>query len=133
MTTPIIPDYVLQVLEAEMASISWVVIEKLCTFYNLDKNDVQSKLKDFMFTKLDIETNELIRIVRCKPRHEKPSEERCKAYVGTVLDMKQCKNSKCFGFHFCKTHQKKFDAGTLKFGHMNIPPPPVLKKAVLKK
>lgn len=122
MTAAVLPDYLLKVLEAEVNSVCWRVVERLCDLYSLDKNEVKSRLDKWMFTELDVKSDEKIKVVKCKPMSTVPVQDRCVArcYNKEVKDVTQCsKKAKMCGF--CMTHYDLQRQDYLRYGTIHKP------------
>lgn len=54
-----------------------------------------------------------------------------RVFIANNLVVKQCSRSKLQGQHFCKSHQRLFEEGNLKYGTINDPKPDSISTEVL--
>lgn len=127
MTTPTIPDYLLQVFEAEIHRLSMLQVEKVCTIYDLDYEAVQAALGEDVYTYIDLKNEGHLKIVRKRPpAPELPPEKRCQARVSAT---EQCKHARKYQ-NLCRQH---YDLSRARWGHLRwglccddaLPPPKI--------
>jgi hypothetical protein len=130
MTTPIVPDFILELFKNEIKKINLGLLEEMCKTYNIDIEEAKTKLKDSLNINFDLNKNEKIKIVN--KQKELPSEERCIARLFRKKDMEvfQCSRRKkeC---DFCKKHEKMYDEDRLKYGTINDDIPEALSEKKL--
>jgi len=130
MTTPIVPDFILELFKNEIKKINLGLLEEMCKTYNIDIDEAKTKLKDSLNINFDLNKNEKIKIVN--KQKELPSEERCIARLFRKKDMEvfQCSRRKkeC---DFCKKHEKMYDEDRLKYGTINDDIPEALSEKKL--
>lgn len=121
MTSPIIPDFILELFRDEVKKVNLTFLERMCTLYKIDFEEAKNKLAKELKVSFEITTNEKVVIV--KKQKEQDPEIRCIARVYRKKDLEvfQCTRKK--HGEFCGTHQKMFDKGTLKYGtiHEDVP------------
>jgi len=132
MTTPIIPDFILDLFKDEIKKINLVLLEEMCKIYNIDIDDAKLKLQDSLNINFKLKNNEKIKIL--KKRKDTPSEERCIArlFRKSELIILQCNCKKKEG-DFCKRHLKMENERRLKYGTINDEIPEELSDENLKK
>ena len=130
MTTPIVPDFILELFKNEIKKINLGLLEEMCKTYSIDIEEAKTKLKDSLNINFDLNKNEKIKIVN--KQKELPSEERCIARLFRKKDMEvfQCSRRKkeC---DFCKKHEKMYDEDRLKYGTINDDIPEALSEKKL--
>ena len=119
MTTPIVPDFILLLFQNEINNITTKVLEKVCTLYKLDIEEVKKRLKEEAKVDLAITRNEKIKVV--KTQAELAPVERCIARVFNrqELCLMQCTRRHGKDYPCCKKHQSMMDKGNLKHGTIN--------------
>jgi hypothetical protein len=135
MTTPLVPDFILQLFQDEVHKINSVVVQKMCTIYKIDYEDAVAKLADEAAIKLTLSNNQKIKLV--KKQKEADPKHRCQARVFRKKDLEvlQCtRKTPAEGACFCKRHQKMHDEGRLKYGTINdVKPDEISTPALVKK
>jgi cellulose synthase/poly-beta-1,6-N-acetylglucosamine synthase-like glycosyltransferase len=144
MTCTIIPDFILKLFEKEIAKVVERVVVKMCDEYHIDVNDAKLKLKNSMDIDFDI-VDEDIEQVKIVKKHNASTNKiennstssntnMCEArlYISSELSVRQCSRSKHENGRFCKTHQKQFDANSLKWGTIHDDKPDEISTAKLK-
>lgn len=135
MTTPLVPDFILQLFQDEVHKINSVVVQKMCQMYNIDYDDAVTKLAKEAAIKLTLSNNEKIKLV--KKQKEPDAKQRCHARVFRKKDLEvfQCtRKTPAEGACFCKRHQKMNDEGRLKYGTINdVKPAEISTPALIKK
>lgn len=122
MTAPLLPQHMLKILEAEFQKTTWTVVEKLCDCYALNKEEVRQRMQAWMYTELDIQSDEKVKVIKTKTKTEVPLEERCIArfYNKDVKDVTQCsKRAKKCGF--CMMHYDLSRQDYLRYGTIHKP------------
>jgi hypothetical protein len=124
MTSISIPDFVLKMFEQKIVEINSTIVDKLCDRFDINKNEAHKFLeKELKINfKLINEDIEQIKIVK-KHKKKEPVDitnqsSFCDArvFIATDVIVKQCSRSKLEGCKFCKSHQRLFEEGNLKYG-----------------
>lgn len=127
MTTPTIPDYLLQVFEAEIHRVAMLQVHKVCELYALDYEEVQAALGEDVYTYMDLKNEGQIKIIRKRPpAPELPPEKRCDARVSAT---ERCKHARKYQ-NLCRQH---YDLSRARGGHLrwglcsdeDLPPPKI--------
>lgn len=128
MTSIVIPDFIFKMFTQKVLEMNNNVIDKLCEHYKIDKDDAKRFLEkelniDFNIVNEDIEQ---IKIVKKHKKKEQKDDQKletnttsycdARVFIQSELIVKQCSRSKLNGQSFCKTHQKQYETGTLKYG-----------------
>lgn len=128
MTSIVIPDFIFKMFTQKVLEINMTIIEKLCEHYKIDKNDAKQFLEkdmniDFNLLSEDIEQVKIVKKHRKKENKDDTHLETnttsycdARVFIQNELIVKQCSRSKLVGQSFCKTHQKQYEAGNLKYG-----------------
>ena len=119
MTTPLIPDFIIDMYENEMRKFAINLIDIIANKKKLDKGELYSLVEKGTGFKLDLvsENKELIKIVKVKPRKLPSDEERCIARTLRNGIYCRCTFHKTNSKGFCKRHNAK----PSKFGTINDP------------
>lgn len=125
MTTPCVPDFILNLFQNEIRKINLQMLEKFCKVFNVDIEDAKIKLKDQLNIVFEPVKNEIVTIV--KKQKEIDPDKRCNARVLRKYEMGQCSRKKIEDCIFCKKHQKMNDAGKLKYSTIDSPVPKDIK------
>jgi hypothetical protein len=139
MTSISIPDFIFKMFTQKILEINSTIIDKLCEKYNIDKNDAH----DFIGKEMKINFNlisEDIEQVKVVKKHKKKEAKTsslslccdARVFIPNELIVKQCSRSKLDGESFCKTHQKLFDEGNLKYGTIHEAKPDSISTEKLK-
>lgn len=127
MTTPILPEFVLQLFQCEVTKVVHAEIKRVCELYNLDFEEVAQRLGH-----VELQTTEHpgFRIMK---KNEKiaPKEVRCVARMLHDLEVKQCTRARCEGSELCRRHSNMRSGNRLKYGTINDPLPDELRPEVL--
>jgi hypothetical protein len=135
MTAPLLPECVLALLEAEVAKVNRLFLEKVCERYKLDMREVESILHTTMSPSL-LPVDEHIKVTKVyKPRQRLDEDDRCRArtFKKKELHVQQCTRRFVSGCRFCKTHQKMHDENILKYGTIDDAPDEQISEKKLKK
>ena len=126
MTSPIIPEFILGLFQTEINNIVKSEIKKVCTLYNLDYDEVITKLK-----RTEIKTTENAEFYVIKKRNKVADETvRCKARMLRDLEIKQCSYKQCHN-NLCGKHNTMHKNNKLKYGLIDDPIPDELRPEVL--
>lgn len=137
MTSITIPDFILKMFTQKILEINKTIIDKLCEHYNIDKTDAH----DFIGKEMKINFNligEDIEQVKIVKKHKKKEDTlsalSCEArvFIPNDLIVKQCSRMSLNGQSFCKTHQKLYDEGNLKYGTIHEAKPDSISTEKLK-
>lgn len=162
MTSVIIPDFIFQLFEKEITKINLMVVEAVCSRYNLNIEEVKTLLEtdlkmNFKLLSQDIEqvkiikkhisgastskakteTTEKIKPVEIETKNKNPKDGQttfCNArvFISNELIVKQCSKSNISGCQFCKLHQRQHDEGKLKYGTINDKKPDAISTPALR-
>lgn len=119
MTACILPEFILKVLEKEVASASMSIVKYICDEYKLSYDEVKAKIERHITLDMKIDTEKNYKISRVNVKRIKANTEtQCIAnmYCKDQKDVRQCTRRKIDGCKFCKTHLKHFQAANLKYG-----------------
>ena len=132
MTSPIIPDYILDLFRGEVAKVNITFLKRLCEMYKIDFEEAKQKLAKDLKIPFEITTNEKIVII--KKQKEQDPELRCIArlFKKKDLEVMQCTRKKKGG-ELCGIHQKMFDNDKLKYGLITEEVPEELSERILSK
>jgi len=130
MTTPIVPDFILELFKNEIKKINLDLLEEICKTYDINIEDAKNKLKDSLNINFELNKNEKIKIVN--KQKELPTVERCVArlFRKKELEIVQCSRRKK-NCEFCKKHEKMYDEDRLKYGTINDDVPEELSEKKL--
>jgi flagellar basal body P-ring protein FlgI len=117
MTSPMIPEVILDLFQNEINRIVKIAIKKICDEYDIDFEEA-TKIADI---KLDLTLDNLH--ISKKQNPKILIKERCQARMLRNIGIQQCSRSKCDDTEFCKLHFKSFKNGTLKYGKITDPIP----------
>jgi hypothetical protein len=125
MTTPIIPDSIIQLFANEIYKINLKVADAICKKYNLDPNEVKETLKDELQVSLDIIPSEQLNVKVVQKRSygtKTPPELRCegRVYHKDKNEYSQCIRKKSNDCCYCYYHSEN-----LPFGNINDKEPPL--------
>lgn len=115
MTTPVIPEFILQLFSDEIRKILELAVDAIVESTGNDKAAIMKLLegKRILAPRVVKHEEEVFRIVRQKPRNKLPEDEhRCQARVCKQHIFQQCAFSKKEG-DFCKRHHKHLKHGTV--------------------
>jgi hypothetical protein len=121
MTTAVLPEFILNVLESEISSITLNVVKCVCDEYNLPFEEVKTKIAKYICIELKTTETANYKVIKSHTRRVQLEEdERCIANMmcPKTKETRQCtrrrlENEDC---KFCRTHMKMFDADELKYG-----------------
>lgn len=119
MTDTILPEFILMVLEKEVADVTMQIVGFLCKEYNLPEEEVKKKLGKRICLDLEVDSKKNYRVHRVNvKRMAKNEETQCIALLfdKRFKDTRQCARSRLEGCKFCKTHMKQYNTHTLKYG-----------------
>ena len=128
MTTPVLPEFILKLFQNEINKIVKGEIVKVCKIYELDYEEVKTKLKH---VELDMTDTPGFRLFK---KHETfaPKHERCQARLLHSLEIKQCSRSCKHGDDkLCKKHLQMKENKKLKYGLITDDLPDELRPEVL--
>lgn len=148
MTSISIPDFVFQMFIKKITEINLGVVKKLCEKYNINEEEAKTYLETELKMDFNVVSEEIEQIKVVK-KHKKPDDiERkqndqssssssssfcdARVFVANELIVKQCSRSKLEGCNFCKSHQKLYEEGKLKYGTIHEPKPDILSTEKLK-
>ena len=119
MTTPLIPDFIIDLYENEMRKFAINVIDVIASRKKIDKEELYKIVEKGTGFDLKIvpESTETIKIVKIKPRKLPDAEERCIARTYKNGIYCRCTFHRSKGKDFCKRHNLK----PLKFGTIDDP------------
>lgn len=133
MTSIAIPDFIFKMFTQKILEINNVIVDKLCEKYNINKIEarefIDKELKvNFKLVGEDIEQIKVVKKHKKKDVEKNDSSLCCDArvFISNDLVVKQCSRSKFNGQLFCKTHQKLYDEGNLKYGTIHEEKPDVI-------
>ena len=135
MTASILPEFILKLLENEMANATLEIVEYLCQEYNLPFEEVKSKLSKHMAITFNADKTKAFKVVKKNKRHMKlETDERCIANMFNV-DHKcitQCTLKRVCSTEYCTVHKRMAAMGRLRFGTIykpihNAPPNPIIE------
>lgn len=106
MTTPLVPDFVINMFENELRGIIMTVIDTLSKDFSIDREVAIKKVQRKLGMSLTIvkEDEEVIRIIKAKPRKVPNEHQRCLARVAKNGMLDQCSFQKLSKSDFCKRH-----------------------------
>ena len=119
MTSVVVPEFILNALEAEIANICLGTLKYVCEEYSLCYEEVKEKVAKRINTTLATESNDNYRIIQRKSRKKEiPMENTC---VANMFDkeakcVRRCTKEKRDGFQFCRSHFRMSKVGRLRFG-----------------
>lgn len=124
MTASILPEFILKLLENEMANATLEVVEFICKEYDLPFEDVKQKISKYMVVTFNPDANKCFKVTKVNKRLVKiHHEERCIANMYnkdhkcvTQCTLKRVCNSEC-----CKIHKRMEASGRLRFGTIKKP------------
>ena len=119
MTTALLPEHMLNFIEAEVSSICMDVVKKVCDEYDLPFETVKQKLQKYINMEIETDNTEVFRIVTRRPRKKKAvGEAVCKAKMFDKEEkcVRQCTLERLDNCEFCKVHERMNKVGRLRFG-----------------
>lgn len=121
MTTPMIPDFIIDMFENEIRKVMNDALTVVAKEYNLDLQQIRRKVEKKIEMKLEIvpDTYETVKITKLKPRKIPDPESRCLARVKKDNIICQCSFQAADGAgkQFCTRHLTK-----MRYGTINDPP-----------
>lgn len=132
MTTPLLPDVILDLFQDEVKKINKSYIAELCKIYNIDFEEACQKMEEAGNISFTLVDNQYVKLVK---KH-KPVEdnERCHARIYSQKDLivAQCSRQKRDETNFCRMHAKMRDEGRLKYGTIHDKTPEEISDSKLK-
>lgn len=125
MTAAIVPEFLLCLLEKEIASVSLDIVKYICDEYDLKYDDVCNKIKKHMCIELDVDQQNTYKLTKMNVRKKKISaDKQCQAnmYHKDHKCVTQC-TLQCVDSKFCKKHKRMETEGRLRFGTVTNPLP----------
>jgi len=125
MTTPLIPDFVINMFENEIRGIIKQVIDVGVEHFGVDENEFKKRVEKKVGMKLTLvtEDTEIVRILKTKPRKLPADEDRCLARVLKCGMYDRCKFHKHEdNDHVCKKHMKCTKYGLIIDQETSAPP-----------
>lgn len=135
MTSIVIPDFVFRMFTQKVLEINNSIIDRLCDRYGIDKVEAKTFIEKDMNVSFNLvsENIEQIKVVKKhKKKDVQPDTNNTTSYcdarvfIQNELIVKQCSRSKLNGQSFCKTHQKLYDEGNLKYGTVHEEKPDII-------
>lgn len=126
MTTPIIPEFVLQLFEKEINKIVQSEIKRVCDHYTLNFEEVTTKLGRVSITSTETPGFRLMK----KKEKFAPDDQRCCVRMLHDLEVKQCSRSRSQG-DMCTLHYNMRKNNRLRYGTIHDPLPDELRPEVL--
>jgi hypothetical protein len=107
MTTPLIPDFIVRMFENELRKIIGDIISYVSKEFGIDADILRKQVHRHVGIGIHVvkEDEEVVKIVKLKPRKAPDDVFRCKALIMKNGDVQQCmlqKQTKC---DFCKRHR----------------------------
>ena len=123
MTTPILPEFILNLFQIEVQSIVEKELKRMCKLYDIDFEEARKKLG---YVDMNVTETPGFRLMKKREKFA-PMENRCQARMLHDLEIKQCSRHKCEDSELCKKHLNM----KLKYGLINDPIPDELRPEVL--
>jgi hypothetical protein len=127
MTTPIIPEFIVELFANEIYKINIRMVDIICTKYNLNVDDVKQTLEKELKISLTIDPSKtIIKLIKKNKYGSKTTKEnRCQGRVYHKDDNEyvQCSRKKFENTSCCKTHNCK-----QPYGNINDPEPELKEK-----
>lgn len=126
MTSAVMPEFILNLLEAEMSAATLSVVKYVCDEYGLPFEEVKEKVgrRVNIGLEVDTKTNFRVRKTMVKPIKASSEEEQCiaKMYCKDQRDVRRCTKRHGEGCgKFCKIHFKMWKGDGLAYGTVEKP------------
>lgn len=126
MTSAVLPEFMLGLLEAEMAAATLGVVRYVCQEYGLPYEEVKNKIASRVNIEIDVDTksNYRVRKTMVKPIKARTEEEQCIAmmFCKDQRDVRRCTKRHGEGCgKFCKIHYKMWKGDGLAYGTASDP------------
>jgi hypothetical protein len=125
MTSITIPDFVFAMFEQKVTEINLIIVNKLCSKYNINKDDAKAFLQKELNINFNIIQEDIEQIKVIKKHKKKVDDDNhqfkatvcdARVFIATDLVVKQCSRTKIDGSNFCKLHQRLHEEDKLKYG-----------------
>ena len=125
MTTPIIPEFIVELFANEIYKINLRIVDIICSKYNLNVDDVKQTLEKDLNISFTINTDNIKLIKKNKYGSNTTKENRCEGRVYHKDDNEyvQCSRKRYENTSYCKTHNYK-----QPYGSINHPEPELKEK-----
>lgn len=125
MTTPLIPDFVVKMFENEVAQVVKSALKAVADTKGHDMEELEAIVQKNLDLSLKLipPSEEIVKVIKVKPRRIPQDSERCCANVMSKGIISRCKFSRADNITFCRRH-----SSTQKYGVFgDTPPQPVNK------
>jgi hypothetical protein len=121
MTTTVLPEFILKLLETEISNITLNIVQRVCEEYNLPFDEVKTKISKYICVELKLKSDVNYKVVKSHTRRvHLDVNERCIANMmcPKVKEIRQCTRRRLDDedCKFCRTHMKMSDNDELKYG-----------------
>lgn len=120
MTSAILPEFVLRLLEKEVSDVVLQAVRYVCNEYNIPFSEVCTKLGKHLCIELDVNTQTNFKVVKKNVRRIKATpENQCIANIlcKDQKDIRQCTIRRTSpDCEYCTKHKMAFDQNKLKYG-----------------
>lgn len=126
MTAAIVPEFLLCLLEKEIANVSLDIAKFICDDYDLPYDDVCKKISKHICIELDVDQQNTYKLTKMTVRRNKISaDKQCKAnmFHKDHKCVTQCTLPYIDASKFCKKHKRMEREGRLRFGTVTQPLP----------
>lgn len=124
MTSAVLPEFLLHLLEKEVSNVVLKVVKFVCDEYSIPFSDVSAKIGKHMSIEFEVDTKSTYKVVkkRVKPIKSTP-ENQCIANImcKDQKDIRQCTIRQVNGCRFCTKHKAANEQNRLHYGTIHAP------------
>jgi hypothetical protein len=126
MTAAIVPEYMLKLLEAELAAVSLNVVKYICDEYKLPYEEVKEKLQKQggLCVEIEPDNKNIYKVTKTHVRRKKTTRDtQCIAnmFHKDHRCVTQCSLFRLDGSDYCNKHKRMEKEGRLRFGTVDHP------------